>query len=438
MSEYQYSVYWQGTESAEPGPALDEDAECDVCIVGGGFTGMWTAHFLKLADPDLKVRIVEAGLAGGGASGTADGFVTPTIGKDLEGVIDAHGVRSAAAACDAVGRSILEIGRFLRRRKVDADYEANDYLMVAVTEAQVARMRRSAALSAQLGSRFEMRVMDADEARKRIDSHAVLAAIRTGGALVNPFKLARGLHRVITEQGVVVHEQTAARVVERSGDVYRVRTDGGTLTAPRVVLATSAYQHRLPGFGKKVIPVWSYAMVSEPLTGAQLERVNWPGREGLVEAKTFLNCGRFTVDNRILWAGGTPRYYYGRDMRPDRMRNPAAFRELRASFARYFPEWRDVRFSHAYGGCVDVTRDFVPHFGAVSPGLYYGYGYCGNGIAATHMGGKVLRDLVLGEKTEYTGLPFVDGQEPSFPPEPLLFPGVRGASRLIEWRESRA
>lgn len=438
MSDFQHAVYWQQTESATPGPALDRDATCDVCIVGGGFTGMWTAHFLKLADPDLKVRIVEAGLAGGAASGTADGFVTPTIGKDLDGVIAAHGVRRAAAACDAVGRSILEIGRFVRRRKVDAEYEANDYLLVAVSEAQVARLRRDAELSARLGSRFEMRVMDADEARKRIDSPAVLAAVRTGGALVNPFKLARGLFRVITEQGVEVHERTTARGVERDGDGYRVRTDGGTVTAPRVVLATSAHQHRLAGFGRKVIPVWSYAMVSEPLTDRQLDRVSWPGREGLVEAKTFLNCGRFTADNRILWAGGTPRYYFGRNMRPGRMRSPAAFRELQTSFTRYFPMWRDVRFSHAYGGCVDVTRDFVPHFGTVSPGLHYGYGYCGNGIAATHMGGKVLRDLVLGNDTEYTDLPFVAGRERSFPPEPLLFPGVRGAGRLIDWREARA
>jgi glycine/D-amino acid oxidase-like deaminating enzyme len=219
---------------------------------------------------------------------------------------------------------------------------------------------------------------------------------------------------------------------------YHVRTPSGSVTARRVVLATSAHQHQLAGFRRRVLPVWSYALVSEPLTDRQLARIAWPGREGLVEAKTFLHCGRFTADNRIMWAGGSPRYFRRRDMRPARMRNDAVYRELRDSFRRYFPAWSDVRFGYAYGGCVDVTRDLVPHFGSRGPGLFHGYGYCGNGIAASHLGGKVLRDLVLGRHTEFSTSVLVGGPEPAFPPEPVAFCGARLTSRLIQRREARA
>jgi glycine/D-amino acid oxidase-like deaminating enzyme len=136
-----------------------------------------------------------------------------------------------------------------------------------------------------------------------------------------------------------------------------------------------------------------------------------------------------------MWAGGSTRYYHRRDMRPERMRDGVVYRELRDSFSRYFPAWSDVRFSHAYGGCVDVTRDLVPHFGSRGPGMFHGYGYCGNGIAAAHLGGKVLRDLVLDRHTEYSTSALVGGPEPTFPPEPLAFCGVRLTSRLTRLRE---
>ncbi|MBA0053335.1 FAD-dependent oxidoreductase [Streptomyces sp. AJS327] len=441
MATPMHVVYWHETESVTPRPPLRGDADCDVCVVGGGFAGLWAAHFLQEAEPALDVRIVEARYSGHGASGRADGFITPTIGKDIQALVEQFGKERTRAASQAVGRSILEIGRFLRRNKVDAEYEANDYLMVATNQAQHHRLEADRRLATDLAGREQPEIMGAAAAREVIGSPAIVSAMRTGGALVNPFKLARGLARVVSDAGATIYDDTPVLRVEH-GVRPTVVTPGGRITADKVIITANARQFTFPEFRNRTVPIWSYALVSDPLTDEQLARVAWEGREGMVEAKTFLNCARFTADNRVLFAGGTAPYFRGRDMRDRRMNHTPVYRELIGEFRKYFPMWNDVRFRYAYGGTVDITRDFAPHFGTLPQGnVYYGYGFCGNGIAATHTGGKVLRDLVLGKDTDFARLLYVDDEHRAqrrFPPEPLLFPGVRVASRLLEWKEARA
>lgn len=436
----QQVVYWQETEPVVPELPLRGEADCDVCIVGSGYAGMWAAYFLKEAEPGLDIRIVEAKYAGYGASGRADGFVTPTIGKDIHALVGQFGHQRTREASAAVGRSILEIGRFARRNKVDAEYEANDYLMVATNPAQLRRLHQDRELAMAVTGGNQPDVLGAGEAREIIGSPAILGALRTGGAQVNPFKLARGLARVIKEMGVTVYEDSPVLDVA-PGVRPAVATPAGRVVADKVVITANAHQFTFAPFRSTTVPIWSYAMVSEPLSDAQLGRIAWAGREGLVEAKTFLTCGRFTADNRVLWAGGPALYFYGRDMRRRRMNEQSVYRMLEDEFRRFFPMWNDVEFAYAYGGTVDITRDYAPHFGTLPGGnVLYGYGFCGNGIAATHTGGKVLRDLVLGKDSDYSRLLYVDGpgrRARRFPPEPLLYAGVRAGSRLIEWKDSR-
>ncbi|EME99553.1 FAD-dependent oxidoreductase [Streptomyces mobaraensis NBRC 13819 = DSM 40847] len=440
MNAYKHVVYWHDTEPVTPGPPLRETVDCDVCIVGGGFTGLWTAYFLKEAEPALDIRIVEAHHSGYGASGRADGFVTPTIGKDIQALVKEFGEERALEASQAVGRSILEIGRFTRKNKVDAEYEATDYLMVATDAAQLRRLEEDRDLAVRMGA-APPEIMSRDEAMSVVGSPAIAAGMRTGGALVNPFKLARGLARVVREKGVTLYDRTPCLRVE-PGVRPVVVTAGGRVKADKVVLATNVHMDAFPPFRRKVVPIWTYAMVSEPLTDAQLARVPWAGREGLVEAKSLLTCARFTHDNRIMFAGGPAPYYWGRDKRQRNMNRPEVYREIHREFLRFFPMWADVEFSYAYGGTADVVRDYAPHFGTLAGGrVLYGYGYCGNGIAATHTGGKVLRDLTLGKDTPHSRLLFVDDgrRRPpaSFPPEPALYIGARAATRLMNWKESR-
>ncbi|UNS99109.1 FAD-binding oxidoreductase [Streptomyces tubbatahanensis] len=441
MSTRKHVVYWHETEPVVPEPPLRENVDCDIAVVGGGYTGLWAAHFLKEAEPALDIRVVEAEFAGHGASGRADGFVTPTIGKDIQALVKEFGTRRALEASQAVGRSVLEIGRFTRRNKIDAEYEANDYLMVATTQAQLRRLRADRDLATRIAGRDQPPVLSPADAQEVIGSPAVLGAMRTGGALVNPFKLARGVARVVKERGVVVHENTPV-VRVRPGVRPQVVTPGGTITADKVIVAANARQFTFQQFRNKTVPLWSYAMVSEPLTTEQLGRIAWAGREGMVEAKTFLTCARFTADNRLLWAGGPAFYFWGRDLRRRRMNDQRAYRALAEEFGRFFPMWRDLKFTYTYGGVMDITRDYAPHFGALPGGnIFYGYGFNGNGIAATHTGGKVLRDLVLGKDSEFSRLLYVDDAQRSardFPPEPLLYVGARATTRLMEWKESRA
>jgi glycine/D-amino acid oxidase-like deaminating enzyme len=432
-----HEVYWRETEPVEPGPPLPGDVRCDVAIVGGGYTGLWTAHQLKLAEPTLDVQIIEADYAGSGASGHGDGFITPTIGHSLAAFTHAFGTDRARVAYSVVGRSILELQRFCRKHGIDAELEPTGYFQVAANPAQLRWLERDIELVNRLGANSSLELLDRDAMRERLGSPAIHAAFKVGGALVNPHRLVRGLARVVRGQGVPIHERTPALGLERTGGGHVVRTPHGTVTAERLLLATNAHQHQFAPFRRTVKPFWSYLAVTEPLTDEQLGRIAWPGREGFVEARNLIVFGRLTAQNRLLVGGGPAPYFYGRDMAARHMRNLGSVELLRATLARYFPMWQELRFTHAYGGCIDMTRDLVPHVGTLGDGVFYGHGYCGNGIAFTHTAGKVLRDLILERDTAYTGLQFVGGPEPSYPPEPLTWLRERARSALLAFQDRR-
>jgi glycine/D-amino acid oxidase-like deaminating enzyme len=428
-----HTVYWRDTEPVEPGPPLDADLRCDVAVIGAGYTGMWTAYYLKKAEPALDVQVVEADYAGSGASGHGDGFVTPTIGHSLASVAHAYGVERAKVAYSVVGRSIVELGRFCRANGIDAEFEPGSYLQVATTDAQRRWLEKDLVLIGRMGKPPEL--LERDQVREIMDSPAVLAGFRVGGALVNPHRLARGLSRVLRELGVGIHERTPAVDVRSSASGHTVVTPGGSVRAERLLYATNAHQHRFAALRSTVRPFWSYAAVTEPLTEEQLAEVRWPGREGFVEARNLVLFGRLTAQNRLLVGGGPPVNYYGNDMAGRRADNPAATALLRRTLARYFPAWRDVPFTHAYGGCVDMTPDLVPHVGSLGDGSFFAHGYCGNGVATSNTVGKVLRDLVLDRQSAYTELLFVGDQRRRYPAEPLAYLGGRARWALLSLQD---
>jgi glycine/D-amino acid oxidase-like deaminating enzyme len=435
-SGIKHSIYWRDTEAVVPGPPLAGDVRCDVGIIGGGYTGLWTAYFLKQADPSLDIHIVEMDYAGAGASGHADGFVTPTIGHSLAGLVHGFGTERAKTAYSVVGRSMLELDRFCRKHDVDAELESTGYFSVAASEAQLRLLRRDVELAERIGAKNSLRLLGPAEARERIGSPAIHGAFKVGGALLNPHRLARGLARVVRGLGVHIHERTTATSVTKESGRHVITTPGGRVIANKLVLGTDAYQHQFTTFKHRVKPVWSYAVVTEPLTDEQLAQVHWPDREGFVESRNFIIFGRFTKDNRLLFGGGPAPYYYGRDMAEDRyMRRDSSTAFLRDALVRYFPAWKDVRIAYSYGGCVGMTRDFVPHVGNTDDDVYYAYGYCGNGIALTHTAGKILRDLILGRDSAYSNLLFVNRKERRFPVEPVSWVGARALTALLSFQD---
>ncbi|WP_051773439.1 NAD(P)/FAD-dependent oxidoreductase [Saccharothrix sp. NRRL B-16314] len=427
-----HEIYWRETEPVVPGPPLREDVRCDVAIIGGGYTGMWTAFFLKQAEPSLEIHILEAEFAGAGGSGHNDGFMTPTIGHSLGALIHRFGPERAKLAYSVVGKSMLELRRFCSKYNVDAGFEPTGYFQVASNRHQMRLLERDIDLVHSLGGSGTIELLDAAQARERIDSPAIHGAFKVGGALINPHRLSRGLYRVVTEMGVHVHESTRVTAMRETGGEHVLTTPHARVTAPNVLLATNAYQHQFAAFRHKVVPVWSYAAVTQPLTDAQLKMVHWPEREGFVEAGNFIVFGRLTTDNRLLFGGGRATYHYKRDMDEGKhIANAKATMTLRRVLARYFPQWRDVPFSHAYGGCVAITREMVPHVGSMGNGVFYAHGYCGNGISVTHTAGKSLRDLILRRDTAYSNLLFVNGAEKGFPPEPVSYLGSKAVTSLL-------
>jgi glycine/D-amino acid oxidase-like deaminating enzyme len=433
-----HAVYWWETEPVVPQQPLDSSIDCDVCIVGGGYTGMWAAHFLKETEPSLDVRIVESQWAGAGASGHNDGYAMTVLDMSLHHLVTHHGVERASAAHEAVAQSIVEMGEFCERYDLDAEFELNGFMAVATNAGQRWRIERDYEAAQAIGAQHDFELLDTDGARRLVDSAVVQGALKERrSAILNPHKLARGLARVVQDQGVTIYERTPALDVKTDNGRPRVITSGGEVSAEHVVVSTNAYQHSFRPFRNKVIPIWSYSMVSEPLSGEQLARVSWPGREGFEDKRNYITIGRLTADNRILWAGRRAPYFFSNGMDLRHMRNPHVYGELREAFDQFFPAWSDVRFTHAWGGCVAITGTFVPHFGRLGGGIVYGYGYNGHGVAPSHTGGKVLRDLVLGRDTAYTNLLFVNGKESSFPPEPLRFLGARLTEQLLERQDRR-
>jgi glycine/D-amino acid oxidase-like deaminating enzyme len=381
---------------------------------------------------------VEASWAGAGASGHNDGYAMTVLDMSHHHLVEHWGPERAGAAHGAVAASVVEMDEFCSRHGVDAELELNGFVAFATNPGQMWRLERDYEAARKMGADGDFELFDAAGARGLVDSPALQGALKEGrSAILNPHKLVRGLARVVSDAGVVIHERTPALEIDRGGPKPRVVTPRGAVTAEQVVVATNAYQHRFAPFRNRVIPIWSYAMVSEPLTDEQLAGVAWPGREGFEDKRNYISVGRPTADNRVLWGGRLAPYFFNNDMDTRHMRNPGVHAELRQAFDHFFPAWKDVRFTHAYGGCVAITAGFVPCFGRLDAGVSYGYGYNGHGVAPSHTGGKILRDLVLRRESEYTQLFFVNGRERNFPPEPLRLAGARLTERLLVRQDRR-
>lgn len=409
--DFKYGVFWHETEPVKKRPPLTGAVNCDVCIVGGGYTGLWSAYFLRRAEPSLNVHILEADYAGAGASGHNDGFMTKAIGGHSQQTLARRfGQQRAADAHSAVARSAVAIYRFCRYYGIDPDLEPTGYYAVATNARQRKRLATSAMTDVGRSGSAATRscVLDGAEIRQKIGSPNVVSGFWVGGMLLNPHKLVRGLARVVEEQGAVLHELTPAIEFDEGPGVVRVRTTGGCVTARHVILATDAWQGQFPPFHGKMIPAWNYALVTAPLSDRQLEDIGMPGREGFIEVCRPSVFGRLTADNRLLLGGGSS-YNFGksipfppRDAHPHtigagaRRAEQFLFRELQ----RFFPMLAGLPVTNFYGGAISVTAERLPTVGKISPRITYGHGYNGNGIAVSFAIGKLICDTVLGSTSD--------------------------------------
>jgi len=397
-------------------PPLAGDVNADVAIVGGGFTGLWTAYFLTEANPGLGIAVVEQDICGGGPSGRNGGFASGWW-DELHGLVTLYGPEGAVKACRAISDSITAIGGFCDDNGVDAWFKKAGYMYAVTAAAHEPTCKAMVDLAREVGAPDELRELTQAEVRTRCASPAFLAgAFMRDGASVQPGFLVRGLRRVVMERGVRIYEGTAVTGL-KAGPPAVLTTPGGRLRAKHVVLALNAWATGWPKLSRRLVAWSSYIVLSAPAP-QRLAEIGWTGGELISDFRTSLRYFRTTADGRIAFGGGGGRAR--RTIDDAFTRDTRAVEQAAEGFRLMFPTFADVPIEDGWGGPIDVSPTHLPVFGTLEPGnLFYALGYTGNGVAPSHLAGQVLADLATGRDTDTVRLPMVNPRPRLFPPQPF-------------------
>ncbi|WP_243716595.1 FAD-dependent oxidoreductase [Actinomadura sp. KC345] len=442
LAEAAPEPFWlQDPARPDAGDPLAGAQAGDLAVVGGGYSGLWTALRAKERDPSLDVVVLEAGRIGDAASGRNGGFCSASLTHGLENGLarwpdDMH-------TLERLGWDNLRaIADTLARYGIDADWEPTGELSVATEEWQVPALEDAAEKAYEYG--WEPILLGPRAVRAEVASPAFLAGLwdRDAAAMLHPAKLAWGLADACRSLGVRVFENTRVTGLRSDGAALRLKAAHGTVTARKVALGTGPYPSPLRRTRRFVVPVYDYVLVTEPLCPEQRRSVGWQHRQGVGDNANQFHYFRLTADDRILWGGYDAVYHYGNGLRPALERRPSTYATLARHFFATFPQLEDVRFSNAWGGAVDTCSRFCPFYGTAYDGrLAYAAGYTGLGVGATRFGADVMLDLLLvglapGEETERTRPAMVRTKPVPFPPEPLRY-GVINLTRREMARADR-
>jgi len=415
--------------AVQPCPPLTGKTEVDIAIVGGGFTGLWTAIALRRRRPDLSVVLIEADICGAGASAKNGGKVHGYWGG-LPGITAAIGDDAALAAARAGTRAQDGLRRFALDCGRDVWWRDGPSLRIATTAAQEAKLSHHLETAHRLGVSHMVTLLDSAEVQARCASPVFRKAVMFDeGATVHPGRLVRAMRAEALAAGTLIHEGTPMVGLDR-GHPNRVRTARGEIVAREVVLATNTALARLPELRPHLTLFSSYALMTDPAPEA-LDAIGWRGDEGLADARMFVHYFRRTPDGRVLMGSGSgPIAFNGREDAPGMRFDVAATRRAEAGLRHLLPGLDSVGIAGAWGGPIDMASDRLPLFGTL-PGtrIHYGCGYSGHGVNATYIGGQCLASLVLGAVDDWATLPFCTRPPPRMPPEPLRYWG----GNLIRW-----
>lgn len=419
--------FWLETagEDLTPRPALDGSVTVDVAILGGGYSGLWTAYYLLRDNPGLEVAILERDICGFGASGRNGAWCSSRFPLDPGALERRYGADVARETLLSAYDAVAEVGRVCEREGIEAEFRINGILSLARGEAQLPAIRASHAAYERLGFGDRNRLLDADAAREKIRVSDLCGALHTpfSGA-VHPAKLARGLARVVERLGGAIYERTEVVRVE-PGSRPRLVSPLGAVTARKgVIAAGEAYLSGLPRFRRAILPMSSTIILTEPLSEAQWARIGWAGGEGLGSQVATVDYLTRTTDGRILYGSRGAVYRYGSRM--DEGVEPGLAERMTAVLRRWFEPLADTPISHVWSGYLGVARDWTPSVGFdPAQGLGWLYGYTGRGVATTNMAGRLLADLVVGRPSPLSTSPIAGRRSPSWEPEPLRWLGVR-------------
>ncbi len=436
LSHMQPALYWLDEDPLEPlpHPSLIGDATTELCIVGAGYTGLWTALLAKEQNPEREVILLEQRETGAGASGRNGGFCSYSL---THGFMNGYSrFKDEMAIIERMGRENLDgIEATIKKYGIECDFEFNGELRIAIETWQMESMIKEAGLRNSFGDNVELLNQNQIQARVRSPLYKGALWDPDGTALVDPARLVWGLERVCIKLGVKIFENTHVDSLERTNSAMIVHTPYGSVYAQKVALATNVFKSLVRRAHKYVVPVYDFQLVTEPLTREQLDSIGWKGREGLSDAGNQFHYYRLTKDNEILWGGYDAIYNFRGKVRQEYESDAQTYAHLAAAFLETFPQLKGIKFTHGWGGAIDTCSRFSPFWGKAYRGrVAYVMGYTGLGVASTRFGAQVMLDLLDGIDNERTRLAMVRKKPLPFPPEPFRFIFIR----LTQWSINRA
>jgi glycine/D-amino acid oxidase-like deaminating enzyme len=429
---YEDVSYWFDSldEPITARPRLDRDLDVDVAIVGGGFTGLWTAYYLKRRDPSLRVCILEAEVAGFGASGRNGGWCSALFAASWSRLAHGFGQSAAHAMRLAMQDAVDEVGRVSASEGIECHFAKGGTVTAIRTRAQLTRARDEVEHARRLGiGPNDLELLGPREASGLLRCTGVLGATFTPHcAALHPARLARGLAERVEQLGVPIYERTRVTSIEPG----RAATEDHVVKAEIVVRATEGYTAALRGHRRLLAPVYSLMVATAPLDEATWDEIGLARRETFADHRHLVIYGQRTADGRLAFGGRGAPYHYGSKVRPDYEDEPRVHQQLAATLAELFPQLGGVEITHTWGGALGIPRDWFSSVGLDrSSGLAWAGGYVGDGVSTTNLAGRTLCDLVLNEDSELTRLAWVGHRSRRWEPEPLRFLGVNAGLTVM-------
>lgn len=424
-----FAPFWPATVTDAPHlPALSGHRDCDLAIVGAGFTGLWSALKARERYPDARIVVLEGRHLTGAASGRTGGFCAPSI---------SHGVMNALDRWPKEAETLIRLGREnldemeadIRAYGIDAEFERTGKVNVARTEWEAEGLKGMQKAYARFD--IESKLLSGDALAQRLNSPRYPTGLwEENYAYVNPAKLVQGLARACLKGGVEIHENSKVTGVKKEAAGLRLVTADGDVSARQVIMATNADMPLLRRLRGAIIPIYDYSIMTEPLTEAQLVSIGWTGRYGVADSGNQFHYSRKTADNRILWGGYDAIYHFGAKRDETRLNRNETYAQLEKNFIETFPALSDVRFSHAWGGIIDTSARLTFFTGTAMGGrMAYAMGFTGQGVTATRFAALSMLDQLAGKRNERTELRMTRSVPVPFPPEPLRSLAVRWAQR---------
>ncbi|VVO26585.1 NAD(P)/FAD-dependent oxidoreductase [Pseudomonas fluorescens] len=423
--------YWLDVDApAQPCSRQTGDISAELVIVGGGFTGLWTALLARQRKPAARIVVLEGRTCGAAASARSGGFCAPSI---------SHGVSNAMKRWPKEADQLIRLGREnldeleqdIRRLGLEVEFERSGKLNVATTQWQVEGLRALQKKYQRAG--IECTYLEGPALKPYLDSPTYSAGLfEPNYALLNPAKMVRELRRACLEQGIELYEHSPVETLEPQAEGVLLRTGYGSVQAGRVALATNVFPSLLPQLRSTVIPIYDFALTTEPLTEEQLQSIGWSQRYGIADSGNQFHYLRKTADNRILWGGYDAIYPFASKLDENLTQRPETFVRLAEQFQQTFAPLRDVSFSHAWGGIIDSSARTTMFTGSTDDRrIAYAMGFTGQGISASRFAAATMLDLLDGQDTQRTRLKMLSRAPVRFPPEPLRFIGVSLAQRAL-------